>query len=387
MEFGITDEQIDIRNAVREFVKKEILPYADEWDKQETFPYSTVKAMGQLGIFGCCLPEEYCGNNTGFLSQMIITEEIARGSSSLRVLVNTQALGTALTINKHGTKEQKEKYIHKLITAEYLGCFAITEPNVGSDIMSMETTAEEKDDHFLLNGTKTWISQASLADVMLVYAYTDKSAKSKGMSAFLLEPKGLQGVNIEKIDKLGTKLLPTCEVSFSDVKIPKENLLGKLGEGSSIVFSSLCQTRLSAAAGGVGVAQACLDVATQYATKERKQFGKQIGEFQMVQDIIAKMVIEIETAKLMVYKAAWQKDHGKIHNDLEVAEAKYLAGETAVHCADGAMRIFSAYGYSTEYAISRYLRDAYAYPLVEGTSNICKWITAMDHLGYRKANK
>lgn len=387
MNFELTDEQKDIRNAVRDFVDKEIIPNADEWEKQEKFPYDTVKNMGQLGLFGCCLPEEYNGNNSGFLAQMVITEEIARGSSSLRVLVNTQALGTALSIYKHGLKEQKEKYIAKLMTAEYLGCFAITEPNVGSDIMAMETTAEEKDDHFILNGTKTWISQASLADVMLVYAYTDKAAKSKGMSAFLIEPKGLQGISIEKIDKLGTKLLPTCEVSFSDVKVPKESLLGKLGDGLNILFSSICQTRLSAAAGGVGVAQACLDVATHYATKERKQFGKQIGEFQMVQDIIARMIIDIETARLMVYKAAWQKDQGKISNDLEVAQAKYVAGETAVHCADGAMRIFSAYGYSTEYAISRYLRDAYAYPLVEGTSNICKWITAMDHLGYRKANK
>lgn len=387
MDFSLNEELQDIKKAVREFVEKEIIPYADEWDEKKCYPSDVVKNMAKLGFFGCCLPEKYGGNGTGFLAQMIITEEISRGSSSLRALINTQSLGTALSIYKHGSDELKEKYIPKLMTAEYLGSFAVTEPNVGSDVMAMETTAEDKKDYFLLNGSKTWISQATLADVILVYAYTDKSAGSKGMSAFLVEPKNTKGIEISTIDKLGTRLIPTGEIFFNNVEVPKQNLVGDLGEGVKILFNSICQTRLSAAAGAVGLAQACLDAATKYATKERKQFGKQIGEFQMIQDIISQMAIGIEAARLLVYKAAWQKDQGNLENNLEVAHAKYLAGETVVHCADGAMRILSAYGYSTEYPVARYLRDAYAYPIIEGTANICKWIIAMDQLGYRKANK
>lgn len=387
MDFELDKELKDIKNATREFVEKEIVPYADEWDEKKHYPVNVVKKMGELGFYGCCLPEKYGGNDSGFLAQMIITEEIARGSSSLRVLINTQGLGTALPIYRYGSEELKQKYIPKLMTAEYLGSFAITEPNVGSDVMAIETTAEKKGEHYILNGSKTWISQATLADVILVYACTYKSAGTKGLSALLVEPKNMKGITTGVIDKLGTRVLPTGEVSFDDVKVPEGNILGEPSDGAKIMFSSLCQSRLSAAAGGVGVAQACLDAATKYATKERKQFGKPIGEFQMVQDTIAQMVIKTEAARLMVYKAAWQKDQGNLGNNLEVVHAKYIAAETAVFCADGAMRILSAYGYSTEYPVARYLRDAYAYPIVEGTSNICKWITAMDQLGYRKANR
>jgi len=387
MDFSLNKEQKDIKKAAREFVEKQIVPYADEWDEQHYYPYKeVVKKMGELSFFGCCLPEDYGGNDFGFLAQMIITEEIARGSSSMRVVINMQALGTALSIYRYGSEVLKQTYISKLMTAEYLGCFAITEPDAGSDVMAIKTKAEDKEDYFLLNGSKTWISQVTLADVVLVYAYTDHSMKSKGMSAFLVEPKNMSGVSTTTLDKLGTRSLPTGEIFFDNVKVPKENLVGNLGDGVKILFSSLCQTRLSAAAGAIGVAQACLEVATKYA-KEREQFGEPIGKQQMIQDTIAKMAIEIEAARLMVYKAAWQKDQGMLGNNLEVAHAKYIAGEAAVHCADSAMRILSAYSYSTEYPAARYLRDAYAYPVVEGTANICKWITALDQLGYRRANR
>lgn len=386
MDFNLTEEQEAIKKEVRKFVEKEIIPNADEWDEKHFYPKEVVKKMGGLGYFGCCLPEEYDGNEMGYLAQMIITEEIAKGSSSLRVVINMQGLGTALPIYEYGSDELKKKYISKLISADYLGCFAISEPDTGSDVMSMKTVAEDKGDHFLLNGSKTWISQAPLADVALVYAYTDKSAGSKGLSALIVEPKSMKGVSTSTLGKLGTNSLPTGEIFFDNVKVPKENLVGKLGNGIKIMFNSLCQTRLSAAAGGIGVAQACLEAAINYA-KKREQFGKQIGEFQMIQDPIAKMDSEIEAARLMVYKAAWQKDQGNLGNNLEVARAKYQAGKTAVFCADNAIKILSAYGYSTECSVARYLRDAYAYPIVEGTENICKSIIANDRLGYRKANR
>ncbi|MBT7261615.1 MAG: acyl-CoA dehydrogenase, partial [Desulfobacula sp.] len=282
--------------------------------------------------------------------------------------------------------EVKKKYVEKLCTAEYIGGFGITESDAGSDVMAMASTAEDKGDHWLLNGSKTWISNANYADALLYYAYTDKAAGSKGLSAFVIEPKNFKGIKTSGLDKLGSHSSPTGELFLDNVKVPKENILGKPGDGAKIVFSSLNQTRLSAAAGGVGLAQACLDVSTKYCN-ERKQFGKKIGEFQMNQDMIAQMTAEIEAARLIVYKAAWAKDQGKLNNGRDVAIAKYLAGEIATKSANFAMKILGAYGYSTEYPVARYYRDAPTYSMVEGSTNICKWIIALDQLGFRKANR
>ena len=262
----------------------------------------------------------------------------------------------------------------------------MTEPDAGSDVMAIKSRAEDKGDHWLLNGSKTWISNADVADVIIYYAYTDRDAASKGLSAFVVELKNFNDVRTTALDKLGSRSSPTGEIYLTDTKVPKENIIGKPGEGAKILFGSLNQTRLSAAAGGVGVAQACLDEAIKYAT-ERKQFGKAIGEFQMNQDLIAQMSAEIEAARLMVYKAAWAKDQGRLNNGLDVAQAKYLAGEVATKCANYAMRILGAYGYSTEYSVARYFRDAPTYTMVEGSANICKWIIALDQLGIRKANR
>jgi glutaryl-CoA dehydrogenase (non-decarboxylating) len=322
----------------------------------------------------------------GWLAAMIVTEEIARASSSLRVQINMEALGCAYTIYRYGSDFLKKKYVPKLVRAEYLGCFGITEPNAGSDVMALKSTAEDKGDHWLINGTKTWISNAAIADVVIYYAYTDRAAKGRGLSAFVVEPKNFKGVTTTKLDKIGTRSCPTGEVILEDCKVPKENILGKPGDGAKIVFGSLNQTRLSAAAGGIGVAQACLDAATAYC-KEREQFGQPIGQFQMNQDLIAQITCEIEAARLMVYKAAVQKDQGNLGNTLEVAQAKYLAGEVAVKASHVAMKILGAYGYSTEYPVARFYRDAPAYQIVEGSSNICKWIIAQDQLDIRKANK
>jgi len=267
-----------------------------------------------------------------------------------------------------------------------VGAFAMTEPDAGSDVMAIKSKAEDKGDHWLLNGSKTWISNADVADAIIYYAYTDRSKGAKGLSAFVVEVKNFNDIRTTVLDKMGSRSSPTGEIYLTDTKLPKENLLGNPGDGAKILFGSLNQTRLSAAAGGVGVAQACLDEAIKYC-KERKQFGKLIGEFQMNQDLIAQMSAELEAARLVVYKAAWAKDEGRLNNGLDVAQAKYLAGEVANKCANYAMRILGAYGYSTEYPVARFYRDAPTYTMVEGSANICKWIIALDQLGIRKANR
>jgi glutaryl-CoA dehydrogenase (non-decarboxylating) len=317
---------------------------------------------------------------------MIVTEEIAKASSSLRVQVNMQCMGSAFTIYKYGSEALKQKYVSKLINAEYLGGFAITEPNAGSDVMAMTSSAEDKDDHWCLNGSKTWISNADVADVLVYYAYTNPEKGSKGLSAFVVEPKNFNGVKTSALGKMGSHSSPTGEIFLNDTKVPKENIIGEPGDGAKILFGSLNQTRLSAAAGAVGVARACLEISVKYCS-ERKQFGKPIGEFQMNQDMIAQMATEIEAARLLVYKAAWAKDQGNLNNGLDVAQAKYLAGEAATKCAGFAMRILGAYGYSDEYPLARFYRDTPTYTMVEGSANICKWIIALDQLGIKKANR
>jgi glutaryl-CoA dehydrogenase (non-decarboxylating) len=297
-----------------------------------------------------------------------------------------QELGCAYTIYRYGSEELKKKYIPKLVEAEYVGGFGITEPDAGSDVMAMQSTAEDKGDHWLLNGSKTWISNAHVADVLIYYAYTDQSKGSKGLSAFVIEPKNFNGVKTTKLDKMGSHCSPTGEVFLDNTRVPKENILGNPGDGARIVFSSLNQTRLSAAAGGVGLAQACLDEIVKYC-KQRKQFGKSIGDFQMNQEMIGQLSAEIEAARLVVYKAAYFKDQGKLNNGLDVAQAKYLAGEVANKAANFAMRILGAYGYSTEYPVERLFRDMPTYYMVEGSANICKMIIALDQLGVRKANR
>jgi glutaryl-CoA dehydrogenase (non-decarboxylating) len=387
MDFKLSKELEMLRKAVREFATKKIAPFADEWDEQHYFPYKEViMPMGELGFFGTVIPEEYDGVDMGWLAAMIVTEEIARASSSLRVQINMQTLGCAYTILRYGNEEVKKKYVAKLATAEYVGGFGITEPDAGSDVMAMSSTAEDKGDHWLLNGSKTWISNAQVADAIIYYAYTDQSKGSKGLSAFVVEMKNFNGVKTSSLDKLGSHSSPTGEVFLDNTQVPKENILGEPGDGAKIVFSSLNQTRLSAAAGAVGVSQAFLDVVTRYCN-DRKQFGKPIGQFQMNQDMVAQMAAEIDAARLLVYRAAWVKDQGKLNNGLDVAKAKYFAGEVVTKCSTYAMRILGAYGYSTEYPVARFYRDTPTYYIVEGSANICKWIIALDQLGYRKANR
>ncbi len=387
MQFALSKDLEMLRKSVREFASKKIAPYANEWDENHYFPYKEViKPMGELGFFGTVIPEAYGGEDMGWMAAMIVTEEIARASSSLRVQINMQTLGCAYTIFTYGNEAIKKKYIPKLVNADYVGGFGITESDAGSDVMAMSSTAEDKGDHWLLNGSKTWISNANVADAIIYYAYTDKAQGSRGLSAFVVEMKNFNGVKTSKLEKMGSQSSPTGEIFLTDTRVPKENILGNPGDGAKIVFSSLNQTRLSAAAGAVGLAQACLDTAVKYCN-QRKQFGKPIGEFQMNQDMIAQMSTEIEAARLLVYKAAWVKDQGNLNNGLDVAQAKYFSGEVVTKCANYAMRILGAYGYSTEYPVARFYRDAPTYTMVEGSANICKWIIAQDQIGIRKANR
>lgn len=387
MNFQLSEELQMLQDTVRGFVDENITPFADKWENNHYFPYQeAIKPMADLGFFGTVIPEEYGGNNMGWLAAIILSEEIARGCSALRVQINMQTTGMAFTIYHHGSEELKKRYIPKLVSADYIGAFAMTEPDAGSDVMSMKSTAEDKGDCWILNGSKTWISNASVADVIIYYAYTDKEAKGKGLSAFIIEPKNFNGVTTTDLDKVGTHATPTGEVILEDTRVPKENIIGNPGDGVKILFNSLANSRLSCAAGGVGLAQACLDSVTKYCM-ERKQFGQLIGLFQMNQDQVAQMVAEIEAARLSCYKAAWQKDQGMLGNNMEVAQAKYLAGEIAYKCSRYAMSILGAYGYSTEYPVARYYRDAPPYGIVEGSTNICKFIIAQDQLGIRKANR
>lgn len=387
MHFELSDELKTLAQVAREFAAEKITPFVDQWDRDHYFPHQEViRPMGELGFLGTVIPEEYGGNGMGWLATMIITEEIARACSSLRVQINMETVGCAFPILRYGSEALKQQYIPRLVTGEFLGGFAITEPTAGSDVVSMKSRAEDKGDHWLLNGSKAWISNATIADVVIYYAHVVGAPKGRSLSAFVLPLKGTPGVVTEDWEKMGTHMSPTGGITLDSVRIPKEHILGKPGDGTGIVFGSLNQTRLQAAAGGVGLAQACLDQVTTYCN-EREQFGQPIGQFQMNQDMVAQMVTEIEAARFLVYRAAWQKDQGQLGNTLEVAQAKYMAGEVVTKAANYAMRILGAYGYSPEYPVARFYRDAPTYFMVEGSANVCKMIIALDQLGYRKANR
>ncbi len=311
----------------------------------------------------------------GLLESVLMAEQIAKVSPSWRLPFNMQNLGPALTVNQFGTEEQKSGFISGWVSGENLGFFAITEPDAGSDVSGMKTTAKDVGDHWQLNGQKMWISNASVGDTGLVYAYTDKEKKYQGMTCFIVDLKNTRGVSTQAIEtKLGLHCAPTGEITFDGAKIPKDAVLGKVGDGFKICMWMLNNTRLGCAAGALGVGGACIDLAIKYAN-ERTQFGQPISRFQMVQAQIAEMVAEHEAAQLLVYRAAYLKDQGK-PNQMQTSVAKLFASEAAVHAANEAMKIFGTYGFSTEYPIERYFRDAKSLQIVEGTSNIQKLIIA-----------
>ena len=387
MDFEFSEEIKAIQDMARKFAQNEIMPRVAEDEENHIFQRDIINKMGELGFFGCPIPEEYGGSDLGFLAHTVVTEEISRVSGSLRAAFNMQTMGTAREIFQFGTDEQKKTTIHKLVSAEHLGCIGITEANAGSDVGSMKTRAERKGNKYILTGSKNWITYAQVADVGVIYAYTDPSKKYKGMSGFIVDMHS-RGVSTgPTAPKMGWKACPTGELFFDDVEVPAENLLGgEEGKGFECVMSGLNNTRLTAAAGAIGVSQGLIDEAKKYAN-EREQFGKPIGKFQMVQEELARMIVETEAARLMTYKCAAQKDAGNLGNVLDTVMAKYYSCDVASRVADGALRILGAYGYSSEYPVERLFREAKLYQILEGSSNIQKMIIATDALGYRKANR
>jgi len=387
MDFELSEEIIAIRDTARKFVQNEVLPRVEEDERNHRFQKDLVNKMGQLGFFGCPIPEEFGGSNLGFLAHAVVTEEVAKVSGSLRAAFNMQTMGTAREIFQYGSEDQKKRYVSKFVSTEYLGCIGITEPNAGSDVGSLRTKAERRGDVYILTGSKTWITYAQVADAGVIYAYTDPTKKYKGMSAFIVDLHS-RGVSTgPTAQKLGWNACPTGEVFFDEVEVPAENLLGGgEGKGFALCMGSLNNTRLTAAAGGLGAAQGLVDEAIKYA-REREQFGQAIGQFQMVQEEIARMVVETEAARLLIYRCAMQKDTDFLNNNLETSMAKYYASDVASRVADSALRILGAYGYSSEYPVERLLRDAKLPQILEGSANILKMVIATDALGYRKANR
>ena len=385
MDFAISSELKAMQKMARDFAESEIIPRINEDEKNHRFQRDIVGKMGKLGFFGCPIPDEYGGSNTGYLAHTLLCEEISRVSGSLRAAFNMQTMGTALEICQFGTEEQKSKYVKKIASAEWLACIGITEPDAGSDVASMKTTATREGDTYVLNGTKTWITYAQVADVGIAYAYTNKSLKHRGISAFIVDmhTPGIDTVPID--EKMGWHCCPTGEIIFNNAKVPAKNLLGEEGKGFSYAMKGLANTRLTAASGAVGAAQGLLEESIKYA-QDRVQFGQPIGKFQMVQEMIGRMVVEVEAARLMTYKVAVLKDQG-IPCNLEVSMAKYYSCDVVSRVADLALQILGAYGYSREYPVERYLRDAKLYQILEGSANIHKMIIANDALGYQKADR
>ncbi len=380
MQFGLTDEQKLMQEMARDFAQKEILPTLNDDEANHRYRPERVKQMASLGFFGCALPEEYGGNGFGFLESVLLAEQIAKVSGSWRLPFNMQNIGPAVTVNQFGTEAQKQRFIPDWVNADSTGFFAITEPNSGSDVASMGTTATDRGDHWELNGQKMWISNAHVGDWGLVYAFTDKSLKYKGMTCFIVNLKDNEGIVTAPIEtKLGLHCAPTGEIAFDKAKIPKDSVLGEVGQGFQICMWQLNNTRISCAAGALGIAGGAIEAAINYAN-ERFQFGKKIGSYQMIQAQIADMVAEHEAAKLLVYRAAWLKDQGR-PNQQQTSIAKLFASEAAVHAASDTMKIFGSYGFSTEYPAERFLRDAQSLRVVEGTSNIQKTIIAGIALG------
>lgn len=373
MNFELTSEQQLIQDTAKRFAAEEIAPTLEQEELKHEFRADRVAQMGSLGFFSCVLPEEFGGSGMGFMESVLMAEQIAKVSASWRLPFNMQNLGPALTVARFGTPEQKKKYIPGWVDGTQLGFFAMTEPNTGSDVASMKTHAIDRGDHWEVHGSKMWISQAHVGDAGLLYVYTDKAAGNKGMTAFIIEPKNMPGCTSRAIEtKLGLRCSPTGEFVFEGMKVPKENVLGKPGDGFRICMWQLNQTRLGCAAGALGVAGGALDLAIAYAN-DRTQFGKPISQHQMVQAQIAEMTVEHHAAQMLVYRAAWLKDQGK-PNQFETSVAKYAASEAAVHAANECMKIYGSYGYSTEYPAERFYRDAKSLQVVEGTSNIQKII-------------
>ncbi|MDQ3890297.1 MAG: acyl-CoA dehydrogenase family protein [Actinomycetota bacterium] len=384
MDFELSAEQREVQATVRQFVEERILPNAIENDLNHKLDMSVIDGMAELGLLGIVIGEEYGGAGMDFVSEALACEEIERGEAAFRTLISVHVGLNSLALLRYGSDEQKERYLVPQAAGEKIGCFGLTEPAAGSDVASMRTTARRDGDLYVLSGQKNWISYATVADHELVFAKTDPSAAHKGISAFIVE-REWPGVSTRETEhKLGIWAGSTGELFFENVEVPAENLVGDEGQGFEIAMYGLDQGRFTVAAGACGVIRACLEKSVEYA-RERETFGRPIGKHQFVQDMIAEMVLGYETSKLLVMQAAWMKDQG-LRNTRETSLAKWHATESAFRAAHLAIQVHGAYGYSGEYGIERYFRNARAPIIYEGTTQIHKMMQAEHALGYRGLN-
>jgi butyryl-CoA dehydrogenase len=372
IDFELTDEQRLIRETARDFTDKEIVPVARDNDRNERFDTELVQKMADMGFLGAIVSEEYGGRGLDYRTYGLIVEEIGRGDSSARTVVSVQTSLVCSSIERWGTEEQKHEWLPKLCSGEALGCFGLTEPSSGSDAASLKTRATKIDGGWKLNGQKQWISMGNYAQVALIFAQTDPEKAHRGLACFLV-PTDSPGFSSGSIHgKLGLKASDTAELSLSDVEVPDDTMLGEIGDGFKVAMSALDSGRYSVASGCVGISQGCVNASVQYA-KEREQFGRPIGAFQLVQAMIADMVVDTEAARGLVWKAGWLKDTGK-PSTTETSIAKLYATEAAVRNANLAIQVHGGSGYVDDHPVERYLRDARVATLYEGTSQIQKLI-------------
>ncbi|MET0959205.1 MAG: acyl-CoA dehydrogenase family protein [Psychrobacillus psychrotolerans] len=382
MNFDFSEEQVLLRKTVRQFVDHEIIPHMVKWELDGAFDPAIWKRLADLGLMGVCIPEKYGGSGMDYNSLAIVCEELERGDTAFRTAVSVHTGLNSMTLMQWATEEQKTKYLMPQANGEKIGAFGLTEPGAGSDVASMSTVAVLDGDDYILNGQKTWISLCDVADHFIVFAYTDKSKTHHGISAFIVE-RTLDGFSSKAIKgKYGIKSGNTGELFFDNMRVPKENLLGKEGEGFKIAMSALDNGRFTVAAGAVGLSIACLEASVKYS-KERQTFGKEIGRHQLVQQMIAKMEAGLQMSRLLVYRVGELKNKG-VRNTRETSLAKWQACDFANKAADDAVQIHGAYGYSDEYPVARYLRNSKAPVIYEGTREIHTIMQAEYVIGYRE---
>ena len=370
MDFSLTEEQELIQQAARDFAQNELLPGVIERDEKQQFPMEEVKKMGELGFLGMMVDPKYGGSGLDTLSYVLVMEELSKIDASSSVIVSVNNSLVCWGLETFGTEEQKENYLTRLTSGEAIGAFCLSEPEAGSDATSQKTTAIDKDDHYVLNGTKNWITNGSSAEIYLVIAQTDKEKKHRGINALIVE-KGMEGFEIgPKENKLGIRGSDTHSLVFNDVKVPKENRIGDDGFGFKFAMKTLAGGRIGIAAQALGIAAGAYELALKYS-KERKAFGTEISNHQAIAFKLADMHTQIEAARHLVYKAAWDKDSGKDY-DLSGAMAKLYASQVAMETSVEAVQIHGGNGFVKDYHVERLMRDAKITQIYEGTSEIQK---------------
>ena len=372
LNFGHSEEADMLRASVRSFSEDEIAPHAHSIDQLNEFPMASWRKMGDLGVLGITVDEKYGGANMGYLEHCIAVEEISRASASVGLSYGAHSNLCVNQISRNGNDAQKDKYLPKLITGEHVGALAMSEPNAGSDVVSMKLQAVKKGDRYVLNGTKMWITNGPDADTLVVYAKTDPSAGSRGITAFLIEKEFKGFSTSQKLDKLGMRGSNTCELVFVNCEVPEENVLGGVGRGVNVLMSGLDYERSVLAAGPIGIMQACMDVVLPFI-HDRKQFGEPIGSFQLMQGKIADMYTTMNACKAYVYAVAAACDRGETARK-DAAGAILYAGEKATWMALEAIQCLGGAGYTNEAPTGRLLRDAKLYEIGAGTSEIRRWL-------------